>query len=820
MQKVLPRAKIIFPALAFAAIFIFSSAIALAHGGAVIVEMTEDGFSPDSVEIRAGTEVTWVNVGGTQHWPASNTHPTHTIYPGSDIQKCATNEKEKILDACGPMKKGDRYSFVFGDEGEWGMHDHLRPGLVMSVKVLPDIHEEKEGGFDFLRALSEFFSSVTGMFAGILSTQPEVEVPDASSFRSLAYSEQVKILESLSGKTPEDAWEYLKSAFTVNGQIKENPHEFAHIAGNALYAKRGVDGISACDPTFAFGCYHGVAEEMLLDVGKDGVTQIESACYKFFPQDSALAASCVHGIGHGLLTWNSLDVDKSLVDCDLLGAQNRQYCYDGVFMENAPNAKSSPEKTSWDFCSGFGEAYHPACAKYQVYGFGETVNWDFAKMAQFCDSAPNQILRNSCFPGFGFFAANAAQGDADKAKEICALSPSEDGRYMCTMSAAVEIIFQEYSKWWEESDQLCASLPGGWGSECASRTRGVAQAYGRSAASEEPEITQIKSTTNLDEQVKFYRKLVERIGPEQAQDRLYLSGMPFTGQTHLLNHVVGDYLYENYGSAGIVKCKEYFLASCYHGVILHAIGDVGIEGLDEMVKECKKFGLSVTAQCSHALGHGFLANIGYDKLDQAPYFCDDIAERVDGFPRFNCYDGVFMENIWGIHSGEPSEDRWVNASDPVYPCNDPRINPSHLDGCWSNQPSLMYQMFDGDIKRVGEECLKVGNATHKPICFNALARQIHPITKGNLNSAFQLCSLLPGEWVNFCLSTISVSDFSVGGRDLSFRICAIVDESEKPNCYQGLFGAMSVYAKGSEEYKSWCGKVLEENWKAACVRPA
>src|SRR6185503_15409650 len=90
------------------------------------------------------------------------------------------------------------------------------------------------------------------------------------------------------------------------------------------------------------------------------------------------------------------------------------------------------------------------------------------------------------------------------------------------------------------------------------------------------EIQQIKTTNNLQEQVGYYKKLIERVGPIQAQEDLYHSGLPFTGQTHLLNHTVGDYLYEKFGAAGLSQCKEYFLSSCYHGFILNAIGTGGL----------------------------------------------------------------------------------------------------------------------------------------------------------------------------------------------------------------------------------------------------
>ncbi len=776
--------------------------VAIGHDDHVVVDVTDDGFSLESVKIKIGEEVTWINKGNSPRWPASDIHPTHTLYPGSDITKCG--KEQNLLDSCGSLKSGQEFTFTFSQKGKWGIHDHLSPGHTMYIEVVDD--EEKS--FNLFSILRKLLSFITGFFA-----KTSVYVPEINEFRLMGYVDQKNIIKEISASDPAKAWGYLKSAYTVDGQIKENPHELSHIVGNALYTKNGLDGISVCDPAFAFGCYHGVAEEMLSDVGVDGISEIEDSCYKFFSKDTALAASCIHGIGHGLATWESLDVAKALNDCDVLASNNRIYCYDGVFMEYSFGAVATDDE--WKFCGSLDEKYQSMCAKYHVYIYGRNNGWNFSELGESCDNAPNEILRSNCLSGLGFSVANAAQGNPDKINEICSTIQS-DGKYTCITFAAVETIFQAYSNWYTSFVVLCNSLPSEWKENCMQRTTETITAYNRKIEYPE-EIQKIKATENLDEQALHYKELIERVGPEQAQEDLYRSGMPFTGQTHLLNHVVGDYLYEKYGATGLVYCKDYFLASCYHGVILHAIGDYGIDGMDEVINECKKFGITVTAQCSHALGHGFLTWTGYEKLDQAPYLCDDISKKVDGFPVFNCLDGVFMENIWGVHEGKPSEKRWVNESDPFYPCNDSRINPNHLSGCWANQPSLMYQMFKGDLAKVGEYCLKVENSSLKTVCFNALARQIHPLTKGDVNSTFQLCNLLPSEWVNYCLTTIVLSDFSVGGRDLSYKICEKIDDIEKSNCYASLFGVIGTYAKSFEEYNNWCLKISDVKWQNTCM---
>lgn len=333
------------------------------------------------------------------------------------------------------------------------------------------------------------------------------------------------------------------------------------------------------------------------------------------------------------------------------------------------------------------------------------------------------------------------------------------------------------------------------------------------------EIEEIKATYDLKVRSELYKKLILRVGPEQAQEYLYHSGLPFDGQTHLLNHVVGDFLYEKYGSAGLPYCRDYFLSSCYHGFILHAIAKGGMPEVAKSFSECLKFGPHVSMQCAHAIGHGFLANAGYKNLTQALDTCDQAISTMPNFPSFNCYDGVFMENIWAVHDdGEPSPDRWVKKEDPFYPCNDPRIGEKYLLGCWSNQPSLAYQHFGGDIKKVAHDvCNKLEEGKLQHMCFDGLARQIHPLTNGDSNRTMELCNLMPDDkWSNFCVSIIAGSAYSVGDRDVPFEICALVQESGKQDCYSRVFSIMRGYLKPQENLKTLCSKVLEDAWRKKC----
>ena len=100
-----------------------------------IIEITSSGFSPKTLTINQGDSVTFVNKDSNLHWPATAMHPTHTVYPGSDIKKCNTPEQSIIFDACKGLSQGEEYIFTFNEKGGWGYHDHLSASLRGTIVV-------------------------------------------------------------------------------------------------------------------------------------------------------------------------------------------------------------------------------------------------------------------------------------------------------------------------------------------------------------------------------------------------------------------------------------------------------------------------------------------------------------------------------------------------------------------------------------------------------------------------------------------------------------------------------------------------------------
>jgi Raf kinase inhibitor-like YbhB/YbcL family protein len=93
------------------------------------VEITSAGFSPNSVTVKTGEKVKFLNKDTEVHWPASNPHPVHTAYPQGG--GCISS----AFDACKALAQNEEWEFTFTQAGTWAYHDHLNAGVTGTVIV-------------------------------------------------------------------------------------------------------------------------------------------------------------------------------------------------------------------------------------------------------------------------------------------------------------------------------------------------------------------------------------------------------------------------------------------------------------------------------------------------------------------------------------------------------------------------------------------------------------------------------------------------------------------------------------------------------------
>jgi hypothetical protein len=333
-----------------------------------------------------------------------------------------------------------------------------------------------------------------------------------------------------------------------------------------------------------------------------------------------------------------------------------------------------------------------------------------------------------------------------------------------------------------------------------------------------PEIERILSLTDTQARSDELESLLERVGPVEAQEQMLRSGLPFTGETHLLIHTVGNFIYEKYGKEGLSNCKDYFLSACYHAVILNTLGDKGIDGVAEAMVLCDKAGGTiVSSQCAHGAGHGFVAWHDYDLL-KGVKMCDELGAKVERFSYFNCYDGAFMENIWGVHEGAPSPKRWVRADDIYYPCDEERIPEKYKNGCWSNQATLIYQHYKGDLRKTAIACDGVENLQYRETCYNNFSRQIHPLTNGSIEKVKSLCGSATGkEWRDYCILANMTAYWSVGDRSIPFSLCGSLEGNLGESCFARLANMIPAYYPDAKDRSFYCNKIDSTILRKQCL---
>lgn len=85
------------------------------------VVYTDDGFIPETVTIRSGETVRFINESSVGMWVASDEHPQHTIL--------------STFDQFGIAENGESYDYTFEKSGSWAYHDHIDASKLGTIIV-------------------------------------------------------------------------------------------------------------------------------------------------------------------------------------------------------------------------------------------------------------------------------------------------------------------------------------------------------------------------------------------------------------------------------------------------------------------------------------------------------------------------------------------------------------------------------------------------------------------------------------------------------------------------------------------------------------
>ena len=453
----------------------------LSHGGVnddeLIIRMNENGFEPKELTVVEGDEVLFINNDNVDRWPASNFHPTHTLYPE--------------FDPMGSIKPGESWKMRFEKVGTHRMHDHLIPHMTGTIVVLEDLEKKSAISSENLISADKpsFWSRVKALFSQLFQKKAESAGVDSiklSEFKNLDERAKYAWLEEEAERAgPSSAWQYVLAAYTTPEGVIGSAHDMAHLVGQLLFKEDGFDGLSVCTPVFAFGCYHGLME-VAFDKDRPGnyeenLLSAQSACAELGDENHPPYWSCIHGIGHGVITFREHEVEAALADCDALKERVRTYCYDGVFMELSISAVQSFYKKSDPLypCNAVPEKYSFACARSQPNVMRSKFGLQTREIALLCEQSGSEAIRHHCIDALGYYMGQMSGGDPQKIVKGCREIASKNGHAQCLAAAAGELVFQNTAGWQTTAFDVCSSLMSPERKGCLDRIEKIKKSYGR-----------------------------------------------------------------------------------------------------------------------------------------------------------------------------------------------------------------------------------------------------------------------------------------------------------------------------------------------------
>lgn len=361
-----------------------------------VIELRNDGFHPSQLSIQQGESVTFITKRNRPFWPASDEHPTHSIYPEFDAKR--------------PIDPNSTWSFTFTRTGEFKFHDHLSPSFLGTIIV-------------------------AGTRAAI---EAECD-PQKNSYTCW----KKDLLAVLNDKGLSAAFDRIEELYRTDPQFAAQCHSLAHDLGHGAYKFYLKEKNAVLSPQAAYcanGYYHGFMESLLNATGD--LTEAHDFCLFIEDQmkDKAPDAGlqCFHGIGHGAIAMTVKASTKQVTEQSLIqpalklceqGTDNDDQLYRcasgaynsiaNAYITGEYNLSPNKQNPLW-FCREQPEKYKESC-----YGnMNSFIYWlagnDFAKAALYIEQIPEPeyAAKTMVYLG-GLSAITTAKEDPAKAVLSC-----------------------------------------------------------------------------------------------------------------------------------------------------------------------------------------------------------------------------------------------------------------------------------------------------------------------------------------------------------------------------------------------------------------
>jgi hypothetical protein len=278
---------------------------------------------------------------------------------------------------------------------------------------------------------------------------------------------------------PTEAFKDLRQIYDTDAYAKSQCHQLAHVIGRVAFEK--YETIQAAFPkgdTFCWsGYHHGVTEKAIAVLGADKVrTSANSVCAELGrgpKQYSFEHYNCVHGLGHGFLNLEELNLFKALDTCDLLiNDWERKSCYGGVYMENVmiesrgegKSAYLRPSEPMYPCTAVEGNDRKEQCYLMQTSYALQQNGYDFAKGFDLCMRIPDTQFTSTCYQSLGRDASGSTISNVTHTRDICQKALTEDGLENCMVGAVRDFISFHHSD--VQAKELCAAFGSGIQDRC------------------------------------------------------------------------------------------------------------------------------------------------------------------------------------------------------------------------------------------------------------------------------------------------------------------------------------------------------------------
>ncbi|MCP6719985.1 MAG: hypothetical protein KJI72_01485 [Patescibacteria group bacterium] len=254
-------------------------------------------------------------------------------------------------------------------------------------------------------------------------------------------------------------------------------HTLAHVMGELLYEKESVQGLTVCDATFAFGCYHSFFGRVLSEHGIAIIPELDKACVEKF---GPLGTGCQHGIGHGLREFMGSEKLVDALEACILTTQLKDLfgCTSGIFMENNVPIVISADKPAYteprtlnpnnpyEPCNTIvPEQFRNSCYYEMAQWWNQVFNRNWEKMGRLCEEVGNEEYTKSCYFGIGNITAPSSQYEVEATINKCKQMPSREAEVTCRSGASWSFFAEPIAR--DKSPEICKGLGAEIEQKCA-----------------------------------------------------------------------------------------------------------------------------------------------------------------------------------------------------------------------------------------------------------------------------------------------------------------------------------------------------------------